>query len=310
MLSHGTTRTTLGSQTSATCTFTTKGPSRCRRSTIGHTFSSAKTWKRENETFLSHIVNHYDNLPDAIVTVQGNPFPHVDNHKEIGKIVNNAGGKRMGEAESERVQKAGIDLLNEAIKSSERASNVQPFMTSWHEEPVDRYPRLCTSHHEKNLFGTMSESSRFAPGVQYVLPKESILRNSNCTYESIAHMAANTPVLKIPPHRHEEPCVLEPNGQINGWSLERHFGRIFDTTSVKCRAHLCNAQSSISMRWSPSASASRTPTACTAGFAKSSGIRTSTRASTTRTSQSAKSDRLRGYIDFFRLRFNFRAAMG
>ena len=38
---------------------------------------SLKNVGREGETFLYHIVNHYDNLDDVTVFLQGNPFDHL-----------------------------------------------------------------------------------------------------------------------------------------------------------------------------------------------------------------------------------------
>ena len=39
---------------------------------------------REAHTFLTHIVRHYDDLPDYVMFLQGNPFDHLVTIEDIG----------------------------------------------------------------------------------------------------------------------------------------------------------------------------------------------------------------------------------
>ena len=44
---------------------------------------------REAHTYLTHIINNYDNLSDFIIFCQGDPFPHCPNFiEEVNKVVN------------------------------------------------------------------------------------------------------------------------------------------------------------------------------------------------------------------------------
>jgi hypothetical protein len=38
---------------------------------------------REGDTYLHHIITHYDNLPDRIIFTQGDPFPHSPRFLEL-----------------------------------------------------------------------------------------------------------------------------------------------------------------------------------------------------------------------------------
>jgi hypothetical protein len=37
---------------------------------------------RESETYLYHIIKHYDNLPEYLILMQGNPFDHFQTEKK------------------------------------------------------------------------------------------------------------------------------------------------------------------------------------------------------------------------------------
>jgi len=51
---------------------------------------------REAETFLRYIVSHYDQLPDSIVFLQGNPFDHHPNTLSDLKLEEFGGILKMG----------------------------------------------------------------------------------------------------------------------------------------------------------------------------------------------------------------------
>ena len=62
---------------------------------------------RESETYLKYIINHYNNLPDYVVFLQGNPFDHLlqPNIDYLNNEISNIKQKEFVERARQRLQR-------------------------------------------------------------------------------------------------------------------------------------------------------------------------------------------------------------
>jgi nucleoside-diphosphate-sugar epimerase len=151
---------------------------------------------REVESFFYHIIKHYNNLPDYLVFVQGNPFDHFhDVTKET--------------FESE---------LTKLLSSKPEIS--APLFTNIHVEPVNTYPGLLVSDYYEYTFNRKSpEKLGFAAGCQYIIPKADILKKSLQFYKAFHYLILRTNILTSE-DAHNTIRVFDPNS-ICGWTVER-----------------------------------------------------------------------------------------
>lgn len=156
---------------------------------------------RDPETFLYHIIQNYDNLPDYLFFLQGDPFPHFttlnDNlQNEINKIVN-----------------------------SEKQIDVAPFLTNLTLEHHYYYPGLKTREYYSLFFtGDVPNILHFSAGCQYVVSKKNILNRPKNFYIKIYNMILASDILTV------ERACFNNNFDINSidvWTLERLLFYIF-----------------------------------------------------------------------------------
>ena len=112
---------------------------------------------RESETYLYHIIENYDQLPDYLVLLQGNPFDHCPS---VLSILEN-------HPDTQRLIPLGSHLKRESLLSE----------FNWPEFK----PAVCDL---LAIFGIeMPSLLRHATGAQYLVPKQAILQHPKKLYE-------------------------------------------------------------------------------------------------------------------------------
>jgi hypothetical protein len=161
---------------------------------------------REAETFVYHIIKHYDTLPDYLVFVQGDPFGHITFDYPEGL-------------------KKGIEGI-----LLENPTSVTPFFIECISEPYDGWPGTRVKEYTDLFFGDGSSQKFpvfFAAGCQYIVPKSKIINKSLSFWYKLYAMILYGYV----PHGekiHYDPSnPFDPDG-IDGWTLERLLYRIFE----------------------------------------------------------------------------------
>jgi hypothetical protein len=107
---------------------------------------------RESETYLRHIIENYDNLPDFLIFLQGDPAAHMINF--IDEI------------------KSYIDSESSDIRYLGRVVGEVFFQTKIFSEIVKDYPSLF------NHFSSHFSNYRFSQGAEYIVHKERIQSKS------------------------------------------------------------------------------------------------------------------------------------
>lgn len=154
---------------------------------------------REGETFLYHILEHYDNLPDYTLFVQGIPFDH------------------MSGINPQNFQSEIYKLINEK-------PDTKPLFTSLYIDP-DFLPGLNVKEYYEFLFNeSCPEIIHYAGGSQYIVPKHRILQRPKSFYENVRSMLLNSNFDYDTAHYGNNPFDEKV---INGWTLERMFYYIF-----------------------------------------------------------------------------------
>jgi len=162
---------------------------------------------REGETFLHYIINHYDNLPDYVLLLQGNPFDHMFDITPLNF-------------------QEKIDTL---IKES--PDDIQSLFYYILHETRGTYPYILTREYYSFFFeGPVPPTCEFSPGCQYIIPKKNILSRPIQFYIKIHAMLINSNIIT----QHDS-CFLykefDPDS-IDGWCLERMFFYIFSNNTL------------------------------------------------------------------------------
>lgn len=158
---------------------------------------------REGSTFLGHIIKHYDNLPDYLIVLQGDPFPHMDDHIKPSNLQ---------------------EHIENLVQTNPRS--IQPLFCNIHEENIGLYPGLSYHEYYKFLFdGIPDDNFRFAAGNQYIIPKKNIQKRPKLFYSFLWHMAVRGDHYQTS-EAHHGIQTLVPS-EIKGWTLERIFPVIF-----------------------------------------------------------------------------------
>ena len=110
---------------------------------------------REAHTFIYHIVNHYNNLPDYLITLQGCPFPHLRNINE--------------------------ENINEVFKNHNYTNQRHTF----HELMIDNSGGTANLY--QKYFENVPNQMWFGPGGQWIMPKEKILSKSLNFYTNVLY---------------------------------------------------------------------------------------------------------------------------
>jgi len=145
---------------------------------------------REAETFMWHILENYDHLPDHLIFLQGNPFPHMN------------------------TDKINIENLSDVVK---------PFHTNLYEEDVGGYSFLRVKEYYEYFFDKECPPRlQFAAGAQYVVPRRAILSRPKSFYKKIVDMLTAYPYVGEPPQDYG----FVPN-TVSAWTTERFMMHIF-----------------------------------------------------------------------------------
>jgi hypothetical protein len=161
---------------------------------------------REGATFLGHIVRHYDNLPDYLVLVQGDPFAHM--YPEI-------------------TPKNFQSRLNHLVH--QRPSHSQFLFCDPLPEHRMTYGGLMMDKYHELLFqGEPSGMLEYAAGNQYLIPRQIIQRRPKIFYQKLLSMSIKGDHYDGN-RAHYEKKIFDPT-EIIGWSLERIFPTILSDT--------------------------------------------------------------------------------
>jgi len=125
---------------------------------------------REGETYLYHIVKHYDNLPDYLIFLQGNPFDHFYTQEKM---------------KPEYLQQQIENAVNEKIIET------APMFSKYGIELNYTWPGLKVPEYYEYIFQGSIEFSTFSPGCQYFLPKSKILCRPKAFWEKAHKMLEN-----------------------------------------------------------------------------------------------------------------------
>jgi len=143
---------------------------------------------RESDTYLQYIIKNYENLPDYVVLLQGNPFDHVKNPNDFIDSINNFSGS--------------TDLL---------------FLHNDYYEVHNKYTRTKESF--SALFDhTIPVQFCFSPGAQYIVPKQNILCRPLEFYKTIRDVMVNK----------NEKIFTHSNCLVCPWTIERIWPYMFN----------------------------------------------------------------------------------
>jgi hypothetical protein len=170
---------------------------------------------REAETFIRYIVDNYDNLPDHVVFLQGNPYPHIT----------------LGD---ETFEQQIINSFSDVAKPLLTHYHTDPIITSDiirnHYDAYSIYFGLKVQESYQDLFeGECPDVFPYACGAQYSVPKSAILCRSKQFYMKIHKMllAYTDASVNSPDY------VYNPNA-MSAWTIERLWPCIFDS-SIKVK---------------------------------------------------------------------------
>lgn len=168
---------------------------------------------REAETYFHYILENYYNLPEYVIFLQGDPFPHIENENIC----------------AENLQENLTYLLN-TYPPREKAI---PFFTKWLYYPKvplhTSWPAFHFPKYYNLLFNKEPPEVRFfSAGCQYIVPRSTIISRPITFYMKLYDMILNNTINDFyHAHNVEEP--FNPDA-IHGWVLERLMGYIFDLT--------------------------------------------------------------------------------
>jgi len=151
---------------------------------------------REAETYLRYIIEHYNNLPEYVIFLQGNPYDTMWSHTSV----------------------------KDGLKSPETAC---PFVAPWREDPINRWPE--TYYYRDYYFLLFGEhytetTIRFATGAQWSVPRHCITHRPLDFYKKLHRMIskAGNPSLEDVHARNYDKY------SIDAWMLERLWAPIFN----------------------------------------------------------------------------------
>lgn len=124
-----------------------------------HAVISRPNMGRESETYLHHIIENYDSLPDYLFLIQGKPFDHCS---QIIEIVNSF-------TPQHRIVPLGHNWKRETLKGNYNWEGFKECLTDM-----------------AQLIGIPTDSTiRYSAGAQYVVPKARILAQPKEYYEAV-----------------------------------------------------------------------------------------------------------------------------
>ena len=158
---------------------------------------------REAATYFYHIINNYDNLPDYLILLQGNPFEHME--KNINEF----------------------NLKNEIETLIENNNSLSGLFNELCYENNNKYPNLNTSAYFLYFFNNnLPKFFVFLAGCQYIVSKENILNRPLQFYKKIYKMLLNNNIT-VSNDAHYNKNIFDEKS-INAWTVERLMMYIFD----------------------------------------------------------------------------------
>ena len=145
---------------------------------------------RESETYLRYIIENYDNLPDYVVFLQGNPFDHL----KIGNI----------------------EFLNNEIDSIHDCKSMicLNYIANAGHNAITR-----TKESFQALFDTpLPKLFSFSPGAQFIVPKDCILHRPKSFYETIRNVMSDI----------DNKTISYANCLVCPWTIEQMWSYIFN----------------------------------------------------------------------------------
>lgn len=156
---------------------------------------------REAHTYLTYIIDNYDNLPEYIIFVQGDPFEHT---KKLIEKINRFDGKHDFFTLSDWTLYAGSDgnphhfdlKVGESVRKIFLNDNIKSFS--------------------------------FPKGAQFILSKKAILFHTKITYQKIIDfiMEGNSFNEACSLKKHERNCRC--TSPFSAWIMERLWKTLFD----------------------------------------------------------------------------------
>lgn len=130
--------------------------------------------------YLTFIINHYDNLPDCMIFIKGNVMPRHVSQEYFNKIINNTSFTPI-------IDRKMHGKTFWPISFFDKDGLFNEINNSWY-----------TKYFSKKYFSTYNDFlrlfyknpgvhfyTRFAPGANYIVPKETILRLPKIVYENL-----------------------------------------------------------------------------------------------------------------------------
>jgi len=163
---------------------------------------------RDPETFLYHIIQNYDKLPDYLIFMQGEPFPHF----------------RDLSVNKENLQEKIYNLMDIDVDAACLFCPI--YVHQQHE-----YPGLNVKEYYNLLFQKPCPLNlQFASGCQYIVSKKNILERPKKFYEFVHKIIYNLDINNYD-IAHYGNNVFNPNS-MSVWCLERLLLYIFNSKYV------------------------------------------------------------------------------
>jgi hypothetical protein len=133
-------------------------------------YKTLKNIGRDPHTYIHHIVENYDNLPEYIIFVQGNPFDHCSNLFE--KISNHTTEDFLFLHSTRIIEEPIACGWEHKVFAQKREEDIFDFF--YFGEVARKY-----------LGGDAPQIFRFAPGQQFIASRDKIMCRSLEYYETI-----------------------------------------------------------------------------------------------------------------------------
>jgi hypothetical protein len=159
---------------------------------------------READTFLYYIIQNYDNLPDYVIFLQGDPFSHMQYTQYT-------------------LENSIIDILKTC------PSDVVTFNYECN-QPNSVYPGLLLDEYFKYIFDNpVPTYYKFYPGCQYIVPKHRIKGYPKHVYQRLRFMLQNNNMNNYTAHFGSNQF---DKWSINPWTFERLAYYLFTNTPI------------------------------------------------------------------------------
>ena len=155
---------------------------------------------REGETVLRYIIEHYDELPEYTIFLQGNPWEHMASKTNMAEVIS-----RHVEA---------------------RPEYFIPFDTKWFTEDPFSYRSILVPEICIRLFRTPIGTLKFAAGCQYIVSRAAIRCRPIQFYRKLHGLITAQGHQKWLDFHSDPPC--DPS-LLNAWAFERIAPLVFDS---------------------------------------------------------------------------------